>query len=108
MNNDWNRTATNDTPGRQGLGAAMMQYMANFARTGNPNGGDLPLWEEWSTTEGEPKRILWDASVEAPIISMGTEEYTSADVQALFQSLYMSLPASTRNIMYWFNFWPAS
>jgi hypothetical protein len=86
----------------------MMQYVANFVRTNDPNGGDLPLWEEWSTTEGGPKRILWDASEEAPIISMGTEEYTSADVQTLFQTLYMSLPEATRNIMFWWNPWKDS
>lgn len=98
----------NDTPGRQALSAGMMKYVANFVRTGDPNSADLPLWEEWSTTQDGPKRILWDASETAPIISMGTEEYTSADVQALFQSLYMSLPEATRNIMFWFDFWKDS
>jgi hypothetical protein len=43
-----------------------------------------------------------------PNISMGTGEYTSTDVQNLFQSPYMSLPEATRNIMFWFNFWPDS
>ncbi|MCP4575291.1 MAG: carboxylesterase family protein [Deltaproteobacteria bacterium] len=98
----------NDTPGRQALSAAMMQYVANFVRTNDPNGGNLPLWEEWSTTTDGPKRILWDASETAPIIRMGTEEYTSADVQTLFQSLYMSLPEATHNIMFWFNPWQGS
>lgn len=96
----------NDTVGRQSLGAAMMQYVANFVRTGNPNGGDLPLWEEWATAEGGPKRILWDANETTPEISMATEEYTSTDVKYLFGSLYVTLPESTRNILFWFNFWP--
>jgi para-nitrobenzyl esterase len=99
---------TNDTAGRQALGAAMMQYVANFARTGDPNGGNLPMWEGWSTETDGPKRILWDASESAPIISMGTKEYTSTDVKNLFGSLYSTLPESTRNIMFWFNFWPES
>jgi para-nitrobenzyl esterase len=98
----------NDTPGRQALSVDMMQYMNNFVRTGNPNDGDLSQWEEWSTTPGESKRILWDATETATEISMGTEEYTSTDVQDLFNSLYMSLPEATRNIMFWFNFWPDS
>ena len=97
-----------DTPGRWALSVAMMQYVANFVRTEDPNGGDLPLWEEWSTTTNGPKRILWDASETAPVISMGTEEYTSTDVQNLFQSLYVNLPEATRNIMLWFNPWPDS
>ena len=97
-----------DTAGRQALAAHMVQYVDNFHRTGDPNGGTLPLWEGWSTEEGGPKRILWGASETAPIINMGTEEYTSGDVKALFQSLYMSLPESTRNIMFWFDFWPDS
>ena len=90
-----------DTPGRQALSAAIMQYVANFHRNNDPNGGDLPLWEEWSTTTEGPKRILWDASEAAPLISMGTEEYTDNDVQTLFQSLYVNLPEATRNIMFW-------
>jgi para-nitrobenzyl esterase len=98
----------NDTPGRQALSTAMMQYVANFVRADDPNGGDLPLWEEWSTTTDGPKRIRWDASEAEPIINMGTEEYTSADVQTLFQSLYMSLPEATRNIMLWFDPWKDS
>ncbi len=97
---------SNDTPGREALSAAMMQYVDNFVRTGNPNGGDLPLWEEWSTMPGGPKRILWDATETAVDIQMGTEEYTLTDVQNLYMYYYGRLPESTRNIMNWFNFWP--
>jgi para-nitrobenzyl esterase len=30
------------------LSEAMMSYWTNFAKTGNPNGGDLPYWPAYS------------------------------------------------------------
>ena len=39
--------------------ASMMQaYWVNFAKTGNPNGADLPLWPKYNTAADE---ILWVA-----------------------------------------------
>ena len=43
----------------QALSDAMVDYLANFARTGDPNGGGLPVWE----TAQSSGRSLWlDAS----------------------------------------------
>ncbi|KAK2085074.1 Carboxylesterase 5A, partial [Saguinus oedipus] len=33
------------------LSQKMMKYWANFARTENPNGGDLRLWPAYNLTE---------------------------------------------------------
>jgi carboxylesterase type B len=48
---------------REPLSNAMMTYVAQFARTGDPNGAntDLPLWSPWSDKQGAPKRMLFDA-----------------------------------------------
>ena len=35
----------------------MLNYWVNFAKTGNPNGGDLPLWNEYKN-EGDPVQEL--------------------------------------------------
>jgi para-nitrobenzyl esterase len=36
--------------GRIDLAKRMMSYWANFARTGNPNGGGMPEWKAWPQT----------------------------------------------------------
>ena len=42
------------------LSDMMMDYWTNFAKTGNPNGGDLPTWE----TFNEPDRLALRFSIE--------------------------------------------
>ena len=93
---------SNDTVGRQALSAAIMKYVDNFVRTGDPNGTDLPQWDEWSNIPDEPKIIEWDSTETAIDIKMSTAEYTAADVENLFWILYFNLPASSRNILFWF------
>ena len=93
---------SNDTVGRQALSAAIMKYVDNFVRAGDPNGTDLPQWDEWSNIPDEPKMIEWDSTETAIDIKMSTAEYTAADVENLFWILYFDLPASSRNILFWF------
>lgn len=72
----------NDFEGRMELSDAMMEYLANFARTGKPKGHHLPKWKEWSNRDGKPKAIEFDASFDEALISMTDEEVTFADVAA--------------------------
>lgn len=46
--------------GREELSEAMMRYHAQFARTGDPNTGDLTPWLPWSNAKRSPKRIILD------------------------------------------------
>ncbi len=50
--------------GREMVSEAMMDYLGQFARTGNPNGGNpaLPLWLPWSGARGAPKRMTFDSA----------------------------------------------
>jgi len=48
--------------GREKLRELCMNYLANFARTGNPNGEGLPNWPTWVNTEGKEKILVLDAS----------------------------------------------
>jgi para-nitrobenzyl esterase len=71
---------------RKALTRAMMAYTASFARTGDPNGpgtGGLPRWEPWTSGEGAPKCILWDADKTGTLhIEMSQQELTEAGVRA--------------------------
>jgi len=71
-------------PGREALSTAMMSYVANFARTGNPNGTGLPVWTPWSNSDGEPKHIILDVDdvTQVPTLSMTTAELTKSGVES--------------------------
>ena len=64
----------NDTAGRMALSDAMMKYLANFAKRGNPNGRGLPVWQKWSNREGGPKVILFDSDFDEALLYMSDEE----------------------------------
>jgi len=70
-------------PGRVALSRAMMEYWAQFARTGNPNreGSGLPQWKPWSNAKGSPKTILLDADYKDLKIRMSGMELTEADIE---------------------------
>jgi para-nitrobenzyl esterase len=70
-------------PGRVALSNAMMDYRAQFVRTGNPNreGSGLPEWKPWSNIESSPKTILWDADFNNLKIEMSSKELTEEDIE---------------------------
>jgi para-nitrobenzyl esterase len=70
----------NDTPGRVDLQNAMMDYLANFAKKGNPNGAGLPVWQKWSNRDGGPKAIIFDANFDQALLDMSDEEVRFEDV----------------------------
>jgi len=83
--------------GRKELKDAMMDYLANFARTGDPNDAffspprgegwwfrhsGLPIWKEWSNANGGPKSIVFDADLNHAKINMMNEEVTFDSAEA--------------------------
>jgi len=81
--------------GREELKGAMMGYLSNFARTGNPNSGDpqhmFPAkrtkWEQWTNVSGGPKAIVFDADLDrAKIEMMLTDEVTFVSAEAARQA----------------------
>lgn len=70
---------TQNEPGRKDLQNAIMDYLADFARGGNPNGefskNEL-AWQPWSNTAGADKVIVFDATDSATDISMSNEALT--------------------------------
>ena len=71
-------------PGRIALSNAMMDYWAQFAKTGNPNrkGSGLPQWIAWSNAQGAPKTILLDADLNKYKIKMTKAELTQQALEA--------------------------
>ncbi len=98
-------------PGRQGLSSAMMDYVASFVRTGDPNRPDsgLPRWQPWSNEPGGPKGIIFDADRRAPGIAMTGEEVTEDGVfAAIDRDLPPALAAQTRESLARFHAAPDS
>jgi len=48
---------------REKLTNLCMSYLANFAKTGNPNGEKLPHWPTWDSTKGKDKILVLDAGI---------------------------------------------
>ena len=85
---------------RKDLQHAMMEYLANFAYTGNPNddfsfhtqwkkwshSSRLPKWKEWSNHRGAPKAIVFDADLDHAQIKMMNDELTIEGVTAAFEA----------------------
>ncbi|OLS22750.1 MAG: Para-nitrobenzyl esterase [Candidatus Thorarchaeota archaeon AB_25] len=73
-------------PGREKLTDLCMSYLANLAKTGNPNHDDLPYWPVWDNAEGLDKVLVLDAGFDNLQISYLKEEITIQDVLNLVNS----------------------
>ncbi|MFX1484036.1 MAG: carboxylesterase/lipase family protein [Promethearchaeota archaeon] len=72
--------------GREKLTDLCMNYLANFAKTGNPNHKDLPVWPVWDNTEELEKVIVLDADLDDLRISYLKESITTRNVIDLVES----------------------
>lgn len=106
--------------GRKELQEIMMKYLANFARTGNPNyhfsyppwwkrrhhSSSLPKWKEWSNIPGGPKSIVFDANLDRALITMMNEELTIEGVRAELESAIVGFPVNAQTVARLFQFFP--
>ena len=69
--------------GREKLTGLCMSYLANFARSGNPNGELLPAWTPWNPATGSDKYLILDASFKDLRISRGSDIVTLQSVKDL-------------------------
>jgi para-nitrobenzyl esterase len=92
-----------DTKGRQELADSMMDSVSMFVRTGDPNRTNTkPLWRQWSSEEGAPKVLVWDANDQLQNVYMVAEEITQDKVAEHFTRHYVGLPIAVRNALFFF------
>ena len=86
-------TAANQN-GRVALQQAMMDYLASFVRTLNPNRGStgLPRWPQWSPPAGATKLIVFDADLAHAHLTFSAEEQTEAAITARIAAARATYP----------------
>jgi len=72
--------------GRERLTDLCMNYLANFAKTGNPNDGGLPNWPAWDNSDGKEKLLVLDAGFSDLRISYLKDAITTQNVIELVNS----------------------
>jgi para-nitrobenzyl esterase len=84
-------------PGRKALSSAMMDYLAQFTRTGDPNrpGSGLPAWAPWTNVPGVEKCMILDARGDSAALTMSPIELTDRDVMDSVSALSEPLRAQT-------------
>lgn len=80
-------------PGRERLTDLCMSYLSNFAKTGNPNGADLPHWPAWDNAKGKEKVLVLDAGLDDLRLSYLSE---AISVQSVIDLANFELEESER------------
>jgi len=81
--------------GRVALQHIMMDYLANFLRSGNPNGEGLPTWKAWDAAATGDKAISFNADMNQALVDMSGPDLTVAEVRTAFLSELTSLGLNT-------------
>lgn len=71
--------------GRKTLTSVMQNYVANFMKTGNPNGNGLASWNAWNNLPGS-RIMVFDASKTANASYMSPMYYRREDIDNLMKS----------------------
>jgi para-nitrobenzyl esterase len=84
-------------PGRKALSSAMMDYLAWFTRTGDPNrpGSGLPAWTPWTNLSSAEKCMIFDARGDSAALAMSPIELTDQDVMDSVAALPEPLRSQT-------------
>jgi len=72
--------------GRERLTDLCMNYLANFAKTGDPNGEMVPHWPAWDNTKGKEKILVLDAGISDLKLSFLSEMINVRNVLDLINS----------------------
>jgi para-nitrobenzyl esterase len=88
-------------PGRRALSAAMMDYIAQFTRTGDPNrpGSGLPEWTPWTDAAGTGRCMMFDVNGDSPSLVMSPMELTDQGVMDAVNALPEPLRSQIREYL---------
>jgi para-nitrobenzyl esterase len=90
-------------PGREELQDAMMTYVGQFARTGDPGTAYSVQWTEWSSAPGDLKVIVFDSNLVEVVLTMSDE---FVDLNAVnwveLPAAVSILPLELQSIPYYF------
>ena len=67
-------------PGALALQKDIQQYFGNFMRTGNPNGKNLPQWQQWTDTTNGPSSLIVNATKDKAVIDQSHTHTTIKEV----------------------------
>jgi para-nitrobenzyl esterase len=67
-------------PGALALRKDIQQYLGNFMRTGNPNGKNLPQWQQWTDTTNGPSSLIVNATKDKAVIDQSHTHTTIKEV----------------------------
>lgn len=69
---------------RATMSEVMVSYWSSFARSGDPNGSSLPIWEPWSNADGGFKAVTLDVNYadDSPRVEPDPVVYTAESVYA--------------------------
>ncbi|WP_370676608.1 carboxylesterase family protein [Pleomorphomonas sp. PLEO] len=84
-----------DNPGAKDITDKLGRYVANFLRTGNPNGDGLVAWKPWESAASGPTQMVVDADTRKATFTM-TEERTRYDDVLAQMEADRSVPESDK------------
>ncbi|PKL39611.1 MAG: hypothetical protein CVV44_05160 [Spirochaetae bacterium HGW-Spirochaetae-1] len=81
--------SSNTEAERESLSRTMMEYWSQFMRNGDPNSGDLPLWEPVSLLEGKYKKMILDGDIS--LTETAAEDAGELDEVHVYEDLYRTV-----------------
>ena len=67
------------SPSCQAVSSMLNTYYKNFLWSGNPNGGELPQWDAWTSLDGTTQLIV-DANDDGAWAEMSTDHISYAEI----------------------------
>lgn len=84
--------------GCQAVSAMLNEYYKNFLWTGDPNGGDLPQWDAWTSLDGTTQLIVDGNDEDGAWAEMSTDHISYDEIIAMMDA-DTSIPEDQKTLM---------